>query len=123
MLSRYFAGQLVILARAVVNEHKKRISRQYPPASRPGQYPARRTGNLRRSTVAWPRGGSAVDAVRETKQVAVGYLDRAFYGVILEARMGRRSLADTVADVIAMRVKGGKLPPGVVWRSDGRTLG
>lgn len=124
MLSPYFAGQLLLLARAVANEHKKRLSVPYPPASRPGQYPRRRTGNLRRSTVVWPGGTGRVAAVRATKQVAVGYLDRAFYGVILESpKFGRKSLAATVADVIRTRVKGGRLPAGVTWISDGRTLG
>lgn len=123
MLSSYFAGQLALLARAVVNEHKKRISRPYPPASRPGQYPARRTGNLRRSTVAWPRGPGRIDAIRQTKQVAVGFLDRAFYGVILEVKMGRKGLAETIDHVIRTRVKGGRLPSGVVWRRTGGTLG
>ena len=123
MLSPYFAGQLLVFARAVVNEHKKRLSRQYPPASKVGEYPARRTGNLRRSTVAWPTGPGRVSTIQQTGQAAVGYLDRAFYGVILETKLRRLSLADTVADVIRTRVKGGRLPAGVVWRHDKRTLG
>ncbi len=111
---------MLLFARAVVNEHKKRISRQYPPASRPGQYPARRTGNLRRSTVVRPISRATV---QRTKAVSVGFLDRAFYGVILEVKMGRLGLAKTIDDVIRTRVKGGRLPSGVVWRRTAGTLG
>lgn len=118
-LSPYFAGQLLAFARACVNEHKRRLSVQYPPASVPGEYPARRTGNLRRSTVARPK---SVATIQSTGVIRIGYLDRAFYGVILETKMRRLSFADTVADVIQTRVKGGRLPKGVTWRSDGETL-
>lgn len=119
MLSPYFAGQMLLFVRAVVNEHKLRISRQYPPASRPGQYPARRTGNLRRSTVARPL---SVGMIQTTRQVEVGFLDKAFYGVILEAKMGRLGLAKTIDDVIRTRVQGGRLPSGVTWRRNNATI-
>ena len=50
---------------------------------------------------------ASVAAIRGTKQVAVGFLDAAFYGQILEAKMGRLGLAKTIDDVIRTRAKGG----------------
>jgi hypothetical protein len=120
-LSPYFAREMLKLARAVVNEHKKRISRQYPPASRKGEYPARRSGNLRRSTVVRPLPLS-VATVRVRGTIKVGFLDRAWYGVHLEANMGRLGMAKTIEDVIRTRVKGGRLPKGVVWRRNNATF-
>lgn len=119
MLSEYVASQLLILARACVNEYKARISRQYPPASRPGEYPARRTGNLRRSTVVRP---ISVAQIRQTGIVSVGQQDRAWYGVWLETMMGRAGMAKVVMDVIQSRVAGGRLPKGIVWRRDNSTF-
>ena len=45
-----------ILAAAVLlqAEHKRDLSKTYPPASRPGQYPAARTLNLRDSVTVVP---------------------------------------------------------------------
>lgn len=118
-VSPYFAGQMLKFARAVVNEHRLRISRQYPPASKPGEYPARRTGNLRRSTVARPL---SVATVAATGQVKIGFLERAWYGVILEYDAGRTGLGQTIQDVIKSRVKGGKLPPNIRWTRNRETL-
>ena len=47
------------IAQAVVRQHKEDISRNYYPgrvASRPGEYPKRRTGNLRKSAGYAPTG-------------------------------------------------------------------
>ena len=117
-VSPHLAGQLLLFARAVVNEHKRRLSRQYPPASVRGEYPARRTGNLWRSTVARPL---SAQLIQRTGRVAVGYLDRAFYGVILKAK-GRLSLDETIVDVIRTRVRGGALPRGIVWTRNDATF-
>lgn len=99
-------------ARAVVNEHKEQLGVPYPPSSRPGEFPRRRTGNLRKSTVVRP---IRVDEIRRTGQVKVGFLERAFYGEILEYSMDRMGLSASIDKVIRTRVKGGRLPQGLNW--------
>lgn len=69
-------------------EHKRDLSKTFPPASTPGQFPAARTLNLRDSvTVVEIPGG-----------FRVGYLPSASYVVPLAAR-GRRTLTDTAARI------------------------
>lgn len=58
---------------------------------------------------------ATVAKIQATGQVAVGVLERAWYGVILEYDMDRLGWARTVSDVIQTRVKGGRLPKGVTW--------
>lgn len=118
-ISPYFAGQLLKFARLVVNDYRESISRQYPPASKKGQFPARRTGNLRRSTVVRPR---SVAEVAATGQVKVGFLQRAWYGVVLEYEMDRVGLNASVEKILRTRVKGGALPKGVTWTRNRETL-
>ena len=118
-ISPYLAGQLLKFARAVVDTFRDRANRQYPPASRPGQYPAKRTGNLRRFTESRPM---SVAQIAATGQVRVGHMERAFYGVILEYDMDRKGLGAAVAEVIKTRVKGGKLPAGIRWTRTRDTL-
>lgn len=101
------------LARAVQAEHRRRLSVAYPPASKRGQYPAKRTGNLRDSIAFRP--GDA-KAIQVTGSLRMAYLRRAFYGNILEIEMGRTSLADTIADVLADTKIGRKATAfGVRW--------
>lgn len=109
------AEKLYRLAKEVVERHQKKISTLYPPASKPGEYPRRRTGNLMRSTQVYPR---TVRGVEFAGQVRMGYLQRAWYGVRLEFDMGRLSLADTLREVLGGR----SLPPGVTYRRDRSTL-
>ena len=56
---------------------KRNLSQQYPPASKPGQFPARRTGRLQRSIKRRFVGG---------KTIRIGTINRedAFYAVDLE---------------------------------------
>lgn len=49
---RDLQNSLVVVARDVVQSHVINILRPFPPASRPGQFPAMRTGYLARS-IAW----------------------------------------------------------------------
>lgn len=76
-----------LLAAAVLlqAEHKRDLSRTFPPASQPGQFPAARTLNLRDSVTVVPIPGGH----------RVGYLANAGYVVFLAGR-GRRTLIDTV---------------------------
>lgn len=79
-----------ILAAAVLlqAEHKRDLSKTYPPASTPGQYPAARTLNLRDSvTVVEIPGG-----------YRIGYLVNAAYIVPLVKR-GRLGVLDTLARI------------------------
>jgi len=48
----------------------------------------------------------------------IGYLQRAFYGVILEFDMDRKSLADTINGLLGGR----SLPDGLTWTRDRSTL-
>lgn len=130
-ISPHMAGQLLLFARAVVNEHKKRISTQYQgslargggggyrESSHPGEYNWRRTGNLIRSTVVRPISAAQVKA---SGQVQVGFLERAWYGVVLEYDMHRLGLGKTIEDMIKAKMPGGKLPKGVTWTRDRATI-
>jgi len=66
----------------------------YPPASVPGQYPRKRTGNLQRSVIIWP---ATVRGVLNTRprRIALWYDPRAWYGYLLIQR-GRRGPDDTL---------------------------
>lgn len=110
MISPFVAEQLMRLAKRIAEKHQENLGTLYPPASKPGQYPRKRTGNLQRSTVVRPR---TVREIERTGQVQIGYLQRAYYGVILEYDMDRTRLADTIRDLI-----GSNLPDGIVWKSD-----
>lgn len=89
-----------LLAAAVLlqAEHKKDLSKTFPPASTSGQYPAARTMNLRDAvTVAEIPGG-----------YRVGYLTSATYVIWLAAR-GRLTVRDTAARIAPRlaRIMGG----------------
>lgn len=76
-----------LLAAAVLlqAEHKRDLSKTFPPASSPGQFPAARTFNLRDSVAVVP----IKDGYR------VGYLANAAYIVWLVKR-GRLGIIDTL---------------------------
>lgn len=80
-----------LLAAAVLlqAEHKRDLSKTYPPASKPGQYPAARTLNLR----------DAVTVIPIKNGFRVGYLVNAAYIVHLVAR-GRLGLLDTAQRIM-----------------------
>ncbi len=75
-----------LLAAAVLlqAEHKRDLSKTFPPASVPGQYPAARTFNLRDS----------VTVVEIEDGYRVGYLVNASYLIFLASK-GRLTLMDT----------------------------
>jgi hypothetical protein len=68
----------------VRKEIRKKINLRYPPASRPGQPPRRRTGNLYRNIDFWLN--------RKTLEVRIGPTEDAEYGLYLEFGAPRRNL-------------------------------
>ncbi len=67
------------IAQAVVRQHKEDINRNYYPsrvASRPGEFPKRRTGNLRKS-VGYAPTAINISTVRKAKSltISLGYDD------------------------------------------------
>lgn len=90
-----------LLAAAVLlqGEHKRDLSKTYPPASKVGQFPAARTLNLR----------DAPAVVRIPGGYRVGYLANAAYIVFLAAH-GRLTVVHTarrIAPRLARIVRGG----------------
>jgi len=79
-----------LLAAAVLlqAEHKRDLSKTYPPASVPGQFPAARTLNLRDSVTVVPIPGG----------YRVGYRVNAEYIVYLVKR-GRLGIVDTLSRI------------------------
>lgn len=69
-------------------EHKRDLSTTFPPASKPGQYPAARTLNLR----------DAVAVEKIPGGYRVGYLPSASY-ILPLVKKGRKYLADTAARI------------------------
>lgn len=79
--------ELKAWAQAAVKLHQKNLNTPYPPASKPGEFPHRRTGKLRRS-VLW----------RNRKKWAINIRVEAAHAVFL-AKMGRKGLADTLKEL------------------------
>lgn len=77
---------------------REKLNVRYPPASRPKQWPRKRTGNLRNS-VRWEPGKKK----GRNYSVIVHYDDEGFYGYILEEK-GRKGPKDifTLAEVRAV---------------------
>ena len=88
---RAAARGLLACAALAQAEEMKALAKSYPPASREGQHPALRTGNLQSAVDYEPK---SVDEVARTLRVTVGYQRRAWYIVPLVVR-GRLWLADT----------------------------
>ena len=70
------------------------LNTPYPPASRPGQYPRRRTGRLRLGVIIWPKTVRGVLNTRP-RRIALWYDPEVFYGYILIAS-GRKGPDDTM---------------------------
>lgn len=112
-MNTHQAGLIFRLAQTVQEEHRRRLSVPYPPASRKGEYPHRRSGNLGNSIAFRP---DSAKAVMVTGSLRMAYLRRAFYGNILEIEMNRTSLADTIADVlVGTKVGRQATAAGVRW--------
>ena len=85
-----------LLAAAVLlqAEHKRDLSKTFPPASNPGQFPAARTFNLRDSVTVVPIKGG----------YRVGYLANASYIVWLIKR-NRKGIHDTARRIMPRLLK------------------
>lgn len=69
-IDRLMERSVSAVAQTLVIEHKRHLGKPYPAASRPGEFPARRTGNLR----------SSVSAEQKARhRVFVGYDQKAPY--------------------------------------------
>lgn len=92
------AAELLAIAVRVQAEHKADLSRRANPPprfaapSRPGEFPAGRTFNLRDAVALSP---STREEIGRELRVRVGYLAGAKYGAILAAK-GWLSVDDTV---------------------------
>jgi len=81
--------RLLAAAALLQAEHKRDLSKTYPPASRPGQYPAARTFNLRDS----------VTVVKIPDGYRVGYLVNVSKYLVWLAARGRKTVQDTAARI------------------------
>lgn len=97
------ARQLVRIGREIRDLHKRNLARQYPRASRPGEYPARRTGSLKNGIYFDPEQGRRISRQGNAK-VIVGYSNKNArngkepyrYGPYLVNRRGRLGIMDTI---------------------------
>lgn len=75
---------------------------QYYNASRPGEYPKKRTGFLQSSVASAP---TTIPELGKQKRVQIGYARAAFYGPVLEIMMKRLGLVRTLTDLIPLLSK------------------
>jgi hypothetical protein len=90
------ARKMIAAAEVLRDRHRDDLGVGYPPASRPGEFPHRRTGRMQLSVTVTP---SVPEQVVETRTVQVSYHpDVARYAATLKAS-GRLEIADTAARV------------------------
>ncbi len=89
---------LIAAAVDVVSEQKRRMSKSFPPASKPGEYLRGRTWNAREGVVYGPTNAEQVG--REGK-IRIGYTLAAWYAAWWEtlAKKKRLGLMDSLAAV------------------------
>ena len=78
------------------NEHRKNLNTPYPPASRPGEYPRRRTGRLRDGVLFEVGRGKAADG-KYTTAVRAVVRETTYYWVYLYGS-GRLRLHETLME-------------------------
>ena len=88
------AELLVRVAVLVTTGQKQALSKSYPPASKPGEYPRGRTWGGRDGVVFRPERIS--DLARE-QTVKIGYLQNSWYMASLEVFHRRLGLKETVS--------------------------
>ena len=92
-LLRKQAGRMLFeLATKAMRMLQMKLSTPYPPASRRGQWPRRRTGTLRRSVFMYP---NSISGIQAQGSVRVGYDSSGSYGDKLVHR-GRKGPADAL---------------------------
>lgn len=97
-MNKIRAEKMIAIGEVAANMLRQRLSTPYPPASVPGQYPRKRTGNLLSSVQLFPKTAATLvkQYSRKPMKVVVGYAKKGFYGYILTWR-GRKGPQDIVA--------------------------
>lgn len=93
---------LLEIGRNLRQAHKQNLSRPYPPASRVGEYPRKRTGSLQRGIYCNPESSARI-AKSRSKSVTIGYGMKAssrgkrpdLYGPHLVNNMARKGIINT----------------------------
>ena len=93
---------LLEIGRNLRQAHKQNLSKKYPPASRPGEYPRRRSGSLQRGIYCNPESSDRI-AKSRSKSVTIGYGMKAskqgkkpyLYGPHLVNNMERKGIRNT----------------------------
>lgn len=92
LISRLIAKKMLAVGELLRDTHRLDLSVPYPPASKPREYPHRRTGKMILSVTVSP---STPEMVMQTKVVQVSYHpDVADYPPHLK-KIGRLAIADT----------------------------
>jgi hypothetical protein len=94
---------LLEIGRNLRQAHKQNLSTKYPPASKPGEYPRRRSGSLQRGIYCDPESGQRIaNSRRKTITIGYGIKDRTspnkaphLYGPHLVNNMARKGIIDT----------------------------
>lgn len=93
---------LLEIGRNLRQAHKQNLSTRYPPASRPGEYPRKRTGSLQRGIYCDPESGQRIaNSRRKTITIGYGIKDRKanktphLYGPHLVNNMARKGIINT----------------------------
>lgn len=91
------SGAGLLRAAVYVQSHlMQRLNKPYPPASKPGDYPAKRTGHGQAGVVYEPEDAQTV---ARRQGVKIGYVENVFYMGLLEAFKARLGLKQTVEDL------------------------
>jgi hypothetical protein len=93
---------LLEIGRNLRQAHKQNLSKKYPPASMPGEYPRRRSGSLQRGIYCNPESSERIARSR-SKSVTIGYGMKAskagktpyLYGPHLVNNMARKGIFNT----------------------------
>ena len=93
---------LLEIGRNLRQAHKQNLSKKYPPASRRGEYPRRRSGSLQRGIYCNPESSDRI-AKSRSKTVTIGYGIKAskqgktpyLYGPHLVNNMARKGIFNT----------------------------
>jgi hypothetical protein len=93
---------LLEIGRNLRQAHKQNLSTKYPPASRLGEYPRRRSGSLQRGIYCDPESGQRIaNSRRKTITIGYGIKDRKgnktphLYGPHLVNNMARKGIINT----------------------------
>lgn len=93
---------LLEIGRNLRQAHKKNLAIPYPRASKPGEYPRKRTGSLQRGIYCDPESGQRIaNSRRKTITIGYGIKDRKayktphLYGPHLVNKMARKGIINT----------------------------